>query len=537
MAAGSFRPARAGCQGRIVKAEQQPRSGARPGALALPDLTAMLAAQVKMLEAIASHRPLDAALAPLVDFIESLLPEVRCSVLLVDPVTRTLNNAAAPHLPPDYASSLRGIPVKNNFGTCGAAAFCGEMVVTASIERDPNWAPLPSYRNAALGHGLRACWSMPFRDAAGAVIGTFAMYRGVEGSPSSTEIETIRFATAVAGLVVDRHRDMLALRESEDRYRRLTELNPDGVIVHRRGRILYANRAFGRFLDGRGADSPVGRRLDDLFVAAEPGELAALQVGLLSLRLRGPAGLLLDVEISAAPITMFGEDATLLIVRDVSERRDLEQALAEAAEQERMRLSLDLHDGLGQQLTGASLLLASIAGKLAAAPVELRDEFARVQQVLRDSIEEARALASAMAPVEVERGGLPGALRELGHRIERAHGIVVDIDVDDSVARLVTREVAAQLFRIAQEAVSNAARHSSCRSICLELARTDGHVDLGIADDGDGFAMRDMAQRGLGLRGMRYRATRIGATFRVEPRAPSGTRVTVRWPLAAAAAR
>lgn len=177
---------------------------------------ALIRAQAKALEMTAGGAPLQAILETLILTIEAdALRPVRGSILLFDPATRRLRHGAAPHLPKPYIDAIDGIEIGPAVGSCGTAAWRGTPVIVTDIERDPLWA---SFRETALAHGLRSCWSTPILSSSGTVLGTFAIYRGEPGPPADRELETVRTLSRIASLAIERdaiETQRAALRESE----------------------------------------------------------------------------------------------------------------------------------------------------------------------------------------------------------------------------------------------------------------------------------------------------------------------------------
>ncbi|MDR6624519.1 GAF domain-containing protein [Caulobacter segnis] len=126
------------------------------------------------------------------------------SILLVDDSGERLRHGAAPNLPAVYCAAIDGIRIGPGVGSCGTAAFLGHPVYVTDIERDELWA---DFRDLALRYGLRACWSSPFADDSGAVIGTFAIYHHTPRSPTPVELDAVAaIANAVRGAVLDHRR-------------------------------------------------------------------------------------------------------------------------------------------------------------------------------------------------------------------------------------------------------------------------------------------------------------------------------------------
>ncbi len=186
---------------------------------------AFASGQVEVLGKIARGTPLADALDAIVRLIEEQAPGMLCSIVLVDPATppatRHIRHAAAPSLPRDYVRALDGAPIGPEAGSCGAAAHLGQLVVVEDIATHPYWK---AYRDLALPHGLRACWSMPILSPDHDVLGTFAMYHRAVRGPTEEELELVSRAADLASIAIVRDRDERSLRETEARSRQLARL-------------------------------------------------------------------------------------------------------------------------------------------------------------------------------------------------------------------------------------------------------------------------------------------------------------------------
>jgi PAS domain S-box-containing protein len=223
------------------------------------------------------------------------------------------------------------------------------------------------------------------------------------------------------------------------------------------------------------------------------------------------------------PVRVFG------IVQDIGARKQLERELLEVANREQQRLGSELHDGLGQELTGVSLMLEALAQQLGAAKPALREQLDRLRTLVTHSIQETRALAHGLAPVSLQRGGLEAALRLLTAQVRMSAQADVTLDLRmDSPLRL--GEVAGKhVYRIAQEAVANAIRHGRADRIALALRSGPDAVELEVRDDGVG-PPDGPESAGLGLRSMRYRAEALGGTLSIKRGEAGGLRVHLRCP-------
>lgn len=220
------------------------------------------------------------------------------------------------------------------------------------------------------------------------------------------------------------------------------------------------------------------------------------------------------------------------VCMDVTERVRLERQILEVASREQQRIAADLHDGLGQDLTGIALTLRSIAGSASGSSPRLAGEITKVIGMVNEVIASTRALAHGLAPISGAPGALGAALRSLAQRTRTAQRIRVDVRLG-AVSRLeLPQETATHLFRIAQEAVANAVRHGHARRISIRAAANERQLMLSITDDGCGLADREAGARGIGLRTMAHRASLIGGALAIERPQAGGTRIVCRlaWP-------
>jgi PAS domain S-box-containing protein len=172
----------------------------------------LLAGENRVLEMVAKGDSLSDILDHLCRMVEELSSGVLASILLMDPNGKQLRHGAAPNLPKAYTSAIDGLVIGQSVGSCGTAAYRAEQVIVSDIAADPLWA---NYRELALAHSLRACWSTPIFSSEKKVTGTFAMYYRESRSPSPSEQDTIKHITHLAGVAIQRKLAETATRESE----------------------------------------------------------------------------------------------------------------------------------------------------------------------------------------------------------------------------------------------------------------------------------------------------------------------------------
>ncbi len=214
---------------------------------------------------------------------------------------------------------------------------------------------------------------------------------------------------------------------------------------------------------------------------------------------------------------------------DLSERRTRERDLLEAVTREQRRFGHDLHDGLGQELTGIALLVKTLVKRAERESPALCEGLIEVLDYVTGAIATSREVARGASPVGREHGGLGRALVELAGRWPTDGELSVACRVHPRAGELLEPLIAENLYRIAQEALSNAVRHSGAHRVKITLEDTvegaGSGVRLIVEDDGRGMRASEMLAEGLGLKIMRARAELIGAVLRVGARSPAGTRV------------
>ena len=191
-----------------------------------------------VLEGMARGVELQQLLTTLLRAYEELIPDTMCSILLLDKAGAHLHSLAAPSLPHAYTQALEGAAIGPRAGSCGTAAFTGETVVVSDIATDPLWV---DYKALALAHGLHACWSVPFKDSHGSVLGTFAIYSPEPRPPRAHEIQALERTAYLTGLAVERAQDQATLRKLW----LAVEQSPHSIVItDLESRIEYVNQAF-----------------------------------------------------------------------------------------------------------------------------------------------------------------------------------------------------------------------------------------------------------------------------------------------------
>jgi PAS domain S-box-containing protein len=237
-----------------------------------------------------------------------------------------------------------------------------------------------------------------------------------------------------------------------------------------------------------------------------------------------------ELELRVQQRTADLETANVKLQAAITERERLEHELLEITEKERRRIGLDLHDDLGQKLSGIALMTKGLELKLAKFDAQEAQEAARIYGLLQQAMNHASDVAHDLAALDLKENDLPAALDRLAAQAGELFDISCRFKAQGRVPPL-DQNTVTQLYKIAQEAVTNAIKHGKARRVLLSLAGQPGQVVLAIQNDGVPFPdLQSHSQTGMGLRIMHYRANLIGASLDIRAAGHRGTLLTCSVP-------
>ena len=350
-----------------------------------------------------------------------------------------------------------------------------------------------------------------------------------------------RTAQELEQLVAER---TAALRESEERYRRLVQTAPMAIGVVVAEKLAFINDHGLRLYGAASGTEVLGRsimefvhpddrnRLTELSRRAVAGSAPPLPLEVRLLRRDGSA---FEAMLVWSPVVFAGQPGFQFIYDDISDRQRLERQLLAISEREQRRIAQDLHDGLCQHLSGVAFMAEALQRVLRAERVSAqpRRQLARLCALLDEAVNQTRRIARGLAPVNLEAGGLAEALHELAIQVREVFGVRCRLYCPRPVT-LRDPAVAMHLYRIVQEAVQNALRHGRPTELTIGLTARAGRLRLSVRDNGRGLPRRPRAATGMGLGVMRYRAEAVGGSLRVENTKPHGVLVSCNLPYAVA---
>ncbi len=372
--------------------------------------------------------------------------------------------------------------------------------------------------------------------------GVLVAYSATPRAFTKDDEHFMQAAARVLAGVVGRKRTEQNLRESEAKARAVLETTVDAIItIDEYGYIESFNQAAEEIF-GYEADEVMGKNVKvlmpepyrsehDSYLRSyrETGQRKIIGIGR-EVEGRRKDGSTFPMDLAVSEV-QFGERRLFTgIVRDISERRRLEREVLEISEEERRSIGRDLHDNLGQMLTGVGLLSQNLARKLRKADAPGAEEAAKIENLIKEADEQVRGLARGLVPVDLEAEGLADALRRLADQTEHIFDGTCTFK-EAGTAAVHDSTVATHLYRIAQEAVHNAVKHGKARRIAIMLASGDKRIRLRVKDNGVGFpeeeaAVHESQAGGMGVRTMHHRARMIGASLEIQSTSGEGTSVT-----------
>jgi PAS domain S-box-containing protein len=372
-------------------------------------------------------------------------------------------------------------------------------------------------------------------------IGAFAQFDQLQGLVTiwSFIASLSGLSIIITALLGERESAALEVLRAEQRYAQIFNGSPQPLWVHSRDSLRFlvvndaATRQYGWSRDellsrsvqvlSANAKQPVLPPVHDAYVTAdlppEPFETQHLTKD----------GRVLEVEVWTQSIDCGGQPGELVFAVDVTERRAFGQALMEAIGGEQRRIAQEMHDGLGQELTGLALSVRALANRAQKERDAISYDLDQLALLATSCIQDAHRIVQGLSPLTNADGNLDAALNLLAQRSSMS-GVRVQFKSRHEASPLIELKIRNHLYRIAQEAVQNALKHSGAKHIDIEFSSRPGDLRLSIIDDGHGLAADADTRSGLGMRTMRFRASAIGGRLSIARGANGGNSVICEVP-------
>lgn len=347
--------------------------------------------------------------------------------------------------------------------------------------------------------------------------------------------------TLTKELSTQRELTQAAVKDRDERLRAILETAVEGIVtIDQRGIIESVNTATERIF-GYSARELTGQKIGilmssphreahDSYLAnyLRTGQAKIIGTGQ-EVTGRRKDGSSFPMDLAVSEVKLARGRMFTGFIRDITERKRLEKEILEISDREQRSIGQDLHDGLCQHLAGIELMSQVLAQKIAVKSKAQAKQVNDIARHVRDAISHTRALARGLSPVTIESEGLTSALNELATNTEKIFRVQCRCDCNESV-EIHDHAAATHLFRIAQEAVSNAIKHGKARRVVISLRKVRSSVVLSVGDDGKGFPSHAKKSKGMGLRIMQSRAGMIGGTIAIERNSGGGVNVTCAMP-------
>ena len=317
-----------------------------------------------------------------------------------------------------------------------------------------------------------------------------------------------------------------ALRAREAQLRAILSTASDAIItIDQRGIIVSANPATERIF-GYGPNELVGQNLTR-YLATREAKIIGIGREVMGMRKDGS---IFPIDLAVSEVGQLGLFTG--IIRDISDRRNLQSDILSIADDEQHRIGQDLHDSVQQELAGVGMLAQTLlstmnrdASSIPASVAEpLKELVCKILAGLTRAHQEIRDISKGLVSTRLDSTGFMDSLRELAARTDTLKNVHCAFKCEDPIV-ISDSSTATHLYRIAQEAVTNALKHATPEHILIELGADDGHLVLQVADDGCGFDL-EKTKAQMGLKTMRYRAGLIGGKLSITPVENGGTLLT-----------
>jgi PAS domain S-box-containing protein len=416
----------------------------------------------------------------------------------------------------------------------GMVASEGKPVWIPDVNEEPNFVRAQRRDNI----GVKGAFAVPIRVAEEtiAVLEFFSPERKEEDEKLIEAIESVGLQLS---RVAEREETKAILEESEEKFRTLTESALVGITLIQEGVYEYVNPAMAE-MTGYSREELLGAspkrtvhpedwpRVERQIEKRLEGKTREVQY---ETRLLTKSGDTRHVEVAGSRITYQGEPALIATVQDVTEQRRMRRELIQVQEEERRRIGQDLHDSIASQLTGAKIKMSLLSSKAQAKEAE--EGIQEVESIIEESANDVRKLSHGLNPGGLSEGDLCSALRGLAENTKEGRfEEKLREGEGDQLSCTLDGETATHLYRIAQEAVSNARVHGNGEEIIIRLGEKEDTLLLEVEDNGVGFEPEESDKNAsLGLRSMRHRAEIIDAELVIESSLGEGTLVRAQLPL------
>ncbi|MDL1966202.1 MAG: PAS domain-containing sensor histidine kinase [Candidatus Desulfofervidus auxilii] len=345
------------------------------------------------------------------------------------------------------------------------------------------------------------------------------------------------------------------LRKSEEKYKNLLERSSDIIFVHQDGKIVLASNACAFLLGARKPEELIGRDLLEEIVHPDYKEIVRKrvkkiiekgeEVGFLEEKIIKLNGEIIDIDVCAVPFSYKGRPAVKVYARDITKRKRAEEELRRShqnlhnlstylqrvLEEERARISREIHDELGQLLTVLKIEIRKLKERILKDKGEFSDELETIKNLIDIIINRTRTISYQLRPPLLDHVGLYAAIEWQIEEFQRTTGIKCKLKMNPGNITL-DKEFSIALFRVLQEALTNVARHSGASNVNVVINKIGCKLVMRITDNGIGISQEKISDsKSLGIISIKERISYLGGSVKIYGKENSGTTVLVTIPL------
>lgn len=465
----------------------------------------------------------------------------------------TIESFVAPRLPVNFSSSINGLKIGPNAGSCGTAMWRKETVIVEDINTNPFWE---QYKSLALQHGLQSCWSLPIIHTSGRVMGSFAIYYKKVKAPSKGELNTLERIRNIIRILMEYHWSLDETKKVNERFDIVIKATHDLIWDWN----LLTNEVYR---DPQGLQKVYGvaenaaiETIEQWIHRIHPEDISRVQKIITEI-LKAKEQDVFDVEYrfkrddgsysfvydrgmivrndEGKPVRMIGAAQNIterknleeeLLRNELEKQKAINQATVDSQEMERTEIGKELHDNVNQILTTTKLYL-----DLALSNNELKDDL--IQKSSKNVIaviNEIRQLSRSLMDPTIGDLGLIDSVNDLIENINLTRKLHVSLVADGGLENLLDKNQKLTIFRILQEALNNAMKHAKAGSVRILFKLLANTVSVSIKDDGIGFDPSTV-KMGAGLKNIQNRVYLIGGTYTVQSAPKKGCEIIINFPV------
>lgn len=483
---------------------------------------------------------------------ETLHPGAVTSVLLVRDA-KTVDCVVSPGLPEAFKDALRNLPIEANACSCGTALHTRHRIIVPDIQTSPLWQ---SYRCLADAYQLRACWSLPVTHSFGHALGTLAIYFRQPKAPTPFELASAERLQNITRIVVENRYTLQEIKITNERFDVMMQATNDVIWDwDLKTGMVYRDPIKVRKVYGIESNASI-QTIEDWMQRIHPDERPGVDKALshvlksktennfvLEYRFQKADGTWIDVynrgaivrDANGEPVRAIGatQDITQrklmekeLLSNELEHQKAINKATVDTQENERSEIGRELHDNVNQVLTTTKLYI-----DLAKTRPEMREELLRKSsENLINVINEIRQLSRSLMDPSIGDLGLIDSILDLIENINLTGRITVNLQAENLVEDLLDANQKLAVFRIVQEALNNALKHSKAKKVLITLKRRSDIAEMTITDDGIGFNI-ETVKKGAGLKNIQNRIYLVNGTHTITTQPGCGVKMKLQFPI------